>query len=97
MEAGLAYGECFVVERKRFLRDCDGILTRHPGSARDGIEMPFTFLAGGAFNGTAGKLIAISLGSNNYRIEGDIDGNNAADFAILVTSVTVPDASAFIL
>lgn len=50
MEAGLAYGECFIVERKRFLRDCDRVLTPHPRSARDGIEMPFTFLAGKVFH-----------------------------------------------
>ena len=64
-----------------------------PGGADD----PFTFLAGGACNGTPGKVISIALGGNNYRVEGDIDGNNVADFAILVTSVVLLDAGSFIL
>ena len=62
-----------------------------------GGDDPFIFLAGGAFNGLPGRLIIIPNGPGAYIVEGDIDGNSAADFAFGVNSTTVLDASAFIL
>jgi Ca2+-binding RTX toxin-like protein len=62
-----------------------------------GADDPFSFLAGGAFDSTAGRVISISLGGGLYRVEGDIDGNNIADFAIVVTSPLALGAGAFIL
>jgi len=62
-----------------------------------GADDPFTFLAGGAFNSTPGKVISFVHAAGQYRVEGDIDGNNIADFSIIVTSAVAIGVGAFIL
>jgi Ca2+-binding RTX toxin-like protein len=62
-----------------------------------GMDDPFSFVAGGAFNSTAGSVIVVNHAAGKYRVEGDINGDNLADFAIIVTAPLMPDAGAFIL
>ncbi len=62
-----------------------------------GIDDPFTFVAGGVFNSTAGSVIVVNHAAGKYQVEGDINGDNLVDFAIIVTAPLMPDAGAFIL
>jgi Ca2+-binding RTX toxin-like protein len=48
-------------------------------------DQAFTFIGANAFDGTAGQLRAYESGGTWF-VEGDTDGNGAADFAIAVTS-----------
>ncbi|MFN3387838.1 MAG: ELWxxDGT repeat protein [Allosphingosinicella sp.] len=54
-------------------------------NAGAGGDQAFTFIGSAAFAGTAGQLRAVNSGGTAWRVEGDIDGNGLADFAILVT------------
>jgi VCBS repeat-containing protein len=49
-----------------------------------GIAGGFTFVAGGAFTGAGGQLIALDTGGGNWRVEGDLDGDSVADLVIMV-------------
>jgi hypothetical protein len=61
-------------------------------------DQAFTFIGANAFSGTAGQLRAYESGGTWF-VEGDTDGNGAADFAIAVTlhSGTSLTASDFLL
>jgi serralysin len=49
-------------------------------------EDAFTFIGGAAFTGTAGELRSVfDFRSGQNRVEGDVNGDGEADFAILVT------------
>ncbi len=56
----------------------------------------FAFIGYADFTGTAGELRAADLGGTQ-RIEGDLDGDGAADFAIDVVSADPADAGWFVL
>jgi serralysin len=61
-------------------------------------DQAFVFIGDAAFTaGQRGRLRYTDLGGGEFRIEGDIDGNAAADFAIRVTASAGPDAGWFIL
>jgi Ca2+-binding RTX toxin-like protein len=62
-----------------------------------GGEDAFSFVPGGAFTNVAGQLIARALSGTVYSVEGDIDGNGSADFAIRVVSATVLEQADFVL
>lgn len=48
----------------------------------------FSFIGGGAFSGLAGELRAYDSGSGLWRVEGDVDGDGLADFALDVHLAT---------
>jgi serralysin len=50
-----------------------------------------------SFSGAAGELVVVLVSAGQYRVEGDVDGNGVADFAIRVQSVTALDATDFVL
>ena len=56
----------------------------------------FTFIGNGAFTGVAGQLHYLQVGDNTF-VEGDTDGNGAADFAIRLTGLHTLAASDFLL
>lgn len=56
----------------------------------------FTFVGYDAFSGAAGELRAVDLGGSQ-RIEGDVDGDGAADFAIEITSTVAAEEDWFVL
>ena len=56
----------------------------------------FTFIGSGAFTGTAGQLHAVVSGGVTY-VEGDTNGDGAADFAIALAHAPVLVASDFVL
>ncbi|WP_198378199.1 calcium-binding protein, partial [Neoroseomonas rubea] len=63
-----------------------------------GGDQPFTYIGDQAFTaGLPGRVRYTDLGGGDYRIEGDIDGNAVADFAIRVTAASGPEAGWFIL
>ncbi|UVO55776.1 cadherin-like domain-containing protein [Sphingomonas sp. SUN039] len=62
-----------------------------------GADDAFTFIGGGAFTNVAGQLHYIDNGNGTMTVEGDVDGNGVADFAILVTTAAPPVATDFIL
>jgi Ca2+-binding RTX toxin-like protein len=56
------------------------------GAAGDQV---FSFIGGGAFTNSAGQLRAsFDSGNNVWNVEGDTNGDGAADFLILVTATT---------
>jgi hypothetical protein len=57
----------------------------------------FTFDAGSSFSGQAGQLIATEMSADHYLVQGDIDGDRAADFGFWVDSIAVLSGSSFIL
>jgi Ca2+-binding RTX toxin-like protein len=57
-------------------------------------DQSFTFIGSNAFGGGAGELRAYDTGSGYWRLEGDVDGDGMADFALNVTLASqVPLAS----
>jgi YD repeat-containing protein len=57
----------------------------------------FAFSSGGHFTGRAGQLIANEVSADHYLVQGDLNGDRAADFSLWVDSVAVLTASSFIL
>ena len=55
----------------------------------------FDFITG-AFTGTKGELRALNSGANSI-VQGDVDGDTHADFAILVEGVNNLHAADFVL
>jgi Ca2+-binding RTX toxin-like protein len=52
-------------------------------------DQAFSFIGGGAFTNSAGQLRAtFDSGNNVWSVEGDTNGDGAADFLILVTATT---------
>lgn len=56
----------------------------------------FVFIGSGAFTGVAGQLNTVASGTN-WVVQGDVDGNGTADFAIQVTSAAPLVATDFML
>jgi len=56
----------------------------------------FTFIGSAAFSHTAGELAVIKAGAN-WLVQGDVNGDSLADFAIQVTSATALVAADFVL
>jgi Ca2+-binding RTX toxin-like protein len=56
----------------------------------------FTWLGGGAFTGAAGNLRGLPYGGGIV-VEGDINGDHAADFQIWLSGQTMPKWSDFVL
>jgi Ca2+-binding RTX toxin-like protein len=82
-----------------FTRGQDKIdLNTIDANSKLGGNQNFTFLTakGAAFTGVAGQLHYKALGANTL-IEGDIDGNRTADFAILLTGNKILAKTDFIL
>ena len=82
-----------------FTRGQDKIdLNTIDANSKLGGNQNFTFLSakGAAFTGVAGQLHYKALGANTL-IEGDIDGNRTADFAILLTGNKILAKTDFIL
>ena len=48
-------------------------------------DQAFEFIGSGAFQKVAGQLRAFETGAGQWRVEGDVDGDGAADFALDVT------------
>jgi Ca2+-binding RTX toxin-like protein len=61
-----------------------------------GADEAFTFIANAAYSGTAGEL-RFTSGAVNSIVRGDIDGDGADDFQILVAGVTTLSAGDFVL
>jgi len=59
-----------------------------------GANNAFTFVA--AFTGAAGQLIAPPAGSDRFLVQGDVDGDGVADFAILVESAAALSGADFV-
>jgi Ca2+-binding RTX toxin-like protein len=59
-------------------------------------DQAFTFIGGAAFTGVAGQLRFASSGGNTW-VAGDVDGNAAADFLILLTGIVPLLAGDFLL
>ena len=59
-----------------------------------GSDQAFSFIGSAAFSHTAGELRA-ELVSGVWHVAGDIDGNGAADFAILLTATTADPLSSY--
>jgi uncharacterized protein (TIGR01370 family) len=57
----------------------------------------FAFIGGSAFSNVAGQLRSTDNGTGTYTVEGDVDGDSVADFAILVTSAAPLGAGDFVL
>jgi Ca2+-binding RTX toxin-like protein len=57
----------------------------------------FSFIGGAAFSNVAGQLRSADNGNGTYTVEGDVDGDGVADFAILVTSAAPLGAGDFVL
>jgi hypothetical protein len=57
----------------------------------------FTFRDGGLFTGSAGELIATEQSSGHHLVQGDVNGDWVADFAIQVESAGHLSAANFIL
>jgi Ca2+-binding RTX toxin-like protein len=57
----------------------------------------FTFLSGGHFTGRSGQLIANEVSADHYLVQGDLNGDRAADFSFWVDSIAVITAPSFIL
>jgi hemolysin type calcium-binding protein len=49
-----------------------------------GADNAFVFSPGGVLTGQAGQLIAASIGDRRFLVQGDVDGDGVADFAIEV-------------
>lgn len=50
----------------------------------------FTFIGAGNFTGVAGQLHYVATGISSVRVEGDVNGDRVADFAIDVVGVAQP-------
>jgi hypothetical protein len=64
----------------------DGDLIDFSGIDADAVasgDQAFTWIGASAFSSTAGELRQV-VGSGDVRIEGDVDGDGVADFAISV-------------
>jgi Ca2+-binding RTX toxin-like protein len=57
----------------------------------------FSFIGGAAFSNVAGQLRSSNNGNGTYTVEGDVNGDGVADFAILVTSAAPLGAGDFVL
>jgi serralysin len=57
-------------------------------NANAGGDQAFTFVGAGAFTQTAGELRAYDTGLGFWRVEGDVNGDGAADFGLDVTLAT---------
>jgi Ca2+-binding RTX toxin-like protein len=66
--------------------------------ANEGAEgnQSFLFVGSAAFSSTAGELRSTAVGDTGklWLVEGDTDGDGAADFAILVTTITAQPLTA---
>jgi Ca2+-binding RTX toxin-like protein len=51
-------------------------------------DQAFTFIGSGAFQGVAGQLRAYDTGLGHWKVEGDVNGDGFADFAIEVVLAT---------
>ena len=66
-------------------------------NAGAGGDQAFGFIGSLAFSNTAGELRAeFDSGAGAWRIEGDVDGNGAADFLILATAAAPLTGSDFV-
>ncbi len=61
-----------------------------------GGDQAFTFIGAAAFGGVAGELRA-AVADGGTRIEGDVNGDGAADFAILLPAAVTLAAEDFVL
>jgi Ca2+-binding RTX toxin-like protein len=57
----------------------------------------FSFIGDRAFGSVAGELRVETAGAGLFRVEGDVNGDGAADFAILIQSANTPAAAWFLL
>jgi serralysin len=60
------------------------------------LDQDFTFIGANAFSGTAGELHYVQEGGNTF-VEGDVNGDAQADFAIQLTGLHTLDAGDFAL
>jgi Ca2+-binding RTX toxin-like protein len=65
--------------------------------ASSGIDDAFEFIGDTAFSQQAGELRQSSVGNGNTLISGDVDGNGAADFQILLVGIHVLQDTDFVL
>jgi len=63
----------------------DTIDLRAIDAIADGADDAFSFIGAAAFGHTAGQLRAVLQGGADWLVEGDVNGDGAADFALLVT------------
>lgn len=56
-------------------------------------DQSFSFIGDRAFSGSSGELRAFDTGSGHWRVEGDVNGDRLADFALEVTPTGAPLAS----
>jgi hypothetical protein len=66
-------------------------VARIDADATTAVDDAFTFVGYGEFTSTAGELRAVDLGGTQ-RIEGDVDGDGASDFAIALLGTTRVEA-----
>jgi Ca2+-binding RTX toxin-like protein len=66
-------------------------VARIDADATTAVDDAFTFVGYGEFTSTAGELRAVDLGGTQ-RIEGDVDGDGASDFAIALLGATRVEA-----
>jgi serralysin len=62
-----------------------------------GSDDAFAFIGNSAFTNTAGQLRSVNNGDGTHTVEGDVNGDGVADFAILVTAATPLGGGDFIL
>jgi Ca2+-binding RTX toxin-like protein len=62
-----------------------------------GGNQAFTFIGNVAFGNVAGQLRYLANGSGGVNVEGDIDGNGAADFSFIIDNIFNLTATDFIL
>jgi serralysin len=62
-----------------------------------GSDDAFAFIGNSAFTNTAGQLRSSDNGDGTHTVEGDVNGDGVADFAILVTAATPLGSGDFIL
>ena len=63
---------------------------------QDGVNDAFSFIGAGAFSGTSGEL-RYEAGGGGVTVQGDIDGDAVADFAIDVLGVASLAGTDFVL
>jgi hypothetical protein len=82
---------------KDFVADVDEIdLAAIDANAGLASDQAFSFIGAAAFSHTAGELQAKTLGVNTL-VSGDVDGNGAADFQILLSGHVTLQAADFLL
>jgi Ca2+-binding RTX toxin-like protein len=59
-------------------------LSRIDASTAAAGDQAFTWIGSNAFSGTAGELRALNLNDLGWLLQGDVDGNGAADFSIML-------------